>query len=344
MSPLIAYQKQLDSGLIKPDILQGNVINAFDDLYQSLSKPMKTSWFFKAQRPFHGLYIYGKVGRGKTFLMDLFVDSINSGAVKRQHFHEFMLWVHASLHQIKNKQNPIDLIIKNLSKDISVLCLDEFLVHDITDAMLLANILFALEKYSISLVTTSNVNPIDLYYGGLQRKKFMPAIEWMQKNMKIMQLDGDFDHRTSKSDPNQAHWLSPINDMNKTIFERQFSELIANQTIHISPITISHRQLNIIKRSDKHIMFEFEVLCKQARSARDYLEICKQYDSLFLVINVAIDTDDRNTAKRFITLIDVLYDSNTSLYVLAQVDFNKLYKGDDYAFEMQRTLSRLREM
>ncbi len=343
MSPYNSYQKQLDAGAIKPDELQAHVIKAFEELYHELNKPIKKRWFFKVKKSFYGLYIFGKVGRGKTFLMDLFVKSLDGKKVKRQHFHAFMQWIHKSLHRIKNQQNPIDIIIKDLSENINILCLDEFLVHDITDAMLLSNILYALEKFGISLVTTSNVAPVDLYYGGLQRKKFMPAIDWMQKNMKIMQLDGDYDHRKEKNN-NTNNWLSPINTSTKTLFEQRFSEIIKTQNIHLSPVTINKRPIAIIKRTEKHIMFEFDVLCKQARSASDYLLICQQYDSVFLVINQAIEANDRNTAKRFITLIDVLYDCETTLVVLSQVPFVELYSGTDFAFEMQRTLSRLSEM
>ncbi len=195
MNPLSVYNKQRANGKIHADDLQQKVVATLDELYYKLLEKPKKKWFRKVHPTFYGIYVYGKVGRGKTFLMDLFAQSLPAEKMRRQHFHEFMLWVHAQLHLIKNKQNPLDIIIKNLSQDISVLCLDEFLVHDITDAMLLAGILLALEKNGISLITTSNVNPVDLYYGGLQRKKFLPAIAWMQKNMKIMHLDGDFDHK-----------------------------------------------------------------------------------------------------------------------------------------------------
>ena len=341
-SPLQIYTTKLQKGEIKQDTLQNEVILGFEDLYNNLTLKKK-SWFFKPKKKFHGLYIYGSVGRGKTFLMDLFVNSLDQNTIRRQHFHQFMLWLHQQLRQINNQQNPIDIVIENLSKDISVLCLDEFLVHDITDAMLLAKILFALDKYGINLVTTSNVNPIDLYQGGLQREKFLPAINWIEEHMNIMQLDGNHDYRIQHNSLNKK-WFNPINSDNQTQFEQAFNQLIGLNNIHVSPITINKRQLNVIKRSTDHIMFEFETLCMQPRNANDYLKLCEQYQSIFLVINSEIDTDDRNTARRFITLIDVMYDANISLYVLSVIGFEKIYQGDELSFEIKRTHSRLSEM
>jgi cell division protein ZapE len=342
MSPLQVYKQQIAQGIIKQDILQNEVILGFEDLYDNLN-PKKTSWFFKSKIKFKGLYIYGSVGRGKTFLMDLFVDCIDENKIRRQHFHHFMLWFHQQLRKITNKQNPIDIVIKNLSEQISVLCLDEFLVHDITDAMLLTGILPALEKYQINLITTSNINPIDLYSGGLQRKKFMPAIAWMQQNMNIIQLDGEYDYRTTNIISSKT-WFDPINQNNQNKFEQLFSQFVASNNLHLSPIIINKRQLNVIKRSSNHIMFEFETLCKQPRNANDFIQLSQQYQTIFMVINEAIETDDRNTARRFITLIDVLYDASIPLYVLSVISFNKLYQGDELSFEMQRTISRLTEM
>lgn len=342
MSPLKSYQSKLQQGSIKQDILQNEVVIGFEDLYQNIHKK-RNHWFFKAKTEFHGLYIYGSVGRGKTFLMDLFVDTMNQDAIRRQHFHDFMLWIHQQLRTIKGQQNPIDIVIKKLSKKISILCLDEFLVHDITDAMLLAKILSALDKYKINLVTTSNVNPVDLYAGGLQRKNFIPAIQWMQQNMQIMQLDGDYDHRT-KVQQDDKKWFAPINNTNQNLFEQAFSQLVGSHDVHLAPITINKRQLAIIKRSSQHVMFEFETLCMQPRNANDYIKLAEQYQSIFMVINHAIELDDRNTARRFITLIDVLYDKQISLYVLSAVDFADIYLGQELSFEMQRTVSRLTEM
>lgn len=342
MSPLQIYTNKLEQGTIQQDTLQNEVVLGFEDLYQNITTPKK-NWFFKPRLNFHGLYIHGSVGRGKTFLMDLFVETIDPKTIRRQHYHHFMIWLHQQLRAVKKVQNPIDIVIKKLSAKISVLCLDEFLVHDITDAMLLAKILLALEKYNISLVTTSNVTPIDLYKGGLQRNNFLPAIDWIKNNMQILQLDGAYDYRKAQQG-NLKKWLTPINTENQNIFESQFSQKVGNHDIHISPITINKRQLNIIKRSARHIMFEFETLCMQPRNASDFIKLCEKYDSIFMVINAGIESDDRNTARRFITLIDVLYDSQTPLYVLSTTDFENFYLGKDLAFEMQRTISRLTEM
>ena len=342
MSPLKLYQKLVSQGEISKDSLQEQVVLAFENIRHNLHKE-SSYWFFKPKRSFNGLYIYGSVGRGKTFLMDLFIQTIDEKRVRRQHFHSFMKWLHQQLRQIKNQQNPLDTVIKDLSEEIDVLCLDEFLVHDITDAMLLAGILFAMQKYNISIITTSNVNPKDLYLGGLQREKFLPAISWMQQNMTIIQLDGEHDYRTADTTSSQQKWLSPINKHNETLFESRFSQLVGADDIHISAIEINKRKIEVIKRSDKYIMLEFEVLCMQPRNASDYIQLAEKYQTIFIVINHAIDKEDRNTARRFITLIDVLYDTNTPLYALSTVSFDEIYQGNELSFEMQRTVSRLTE-
>jgi cell division protein ZapE len=342
MTPLQIYTDKIEQGTIQQDTLQNEVVLGFEDLYQNINTSKK-SWFFKSKPRFKGLYIYGSVGRGKTFLMDLFVDSIGQKLIRRQHFHQFMLWLHQQLRQIKNQQNPIDIVIESLSEDISVLCLDEFLVHDITDAMLLAKTLLALDKYGINLVTTSNVNPVDLYEGGLQREKFVPAIKWIKEHMNIMQLDGSHDYRTQHQNLNKK-WLNPINSENQTQFEQTYNQLVGLNNLHVSSITINKRQLDVIKRSDHHVMFEFDTLCMQPRNANDFIKLSEKYQSIFLVINAKIDNEDRNTARRFITLIDVLYDANIPLYVLSVIGFDKIYQGDELSFEMQRTHSRLSEM
>nr|HPI96686.1 cell division protein ZapE [Gammaproteobacteria bacterium] len=339
MSPLKLYQKLVSQGEISKDSLQEQVVLAFENIRHNLHKE-SSYWFFKPKRSFNGLYIYGSVGRGKTFLMDLFIQTIDEKRVRRQHFHSFMKWLHQQLRQIKNQQNPLDTVIKDLSEEIDVLCLDEFLVHDITDAMLLAGILFAMQKYNISIITTSNVNPKDLYLGGLQREKFLPAISWMQQNMTIIQLDGEHDYRTADTTSSQQKWLSPINKHNETLFESRFSQLVGADDIHISAIEINKRKIEVIKRSDKYIMLEFEVLCMQPRNASDYIQLAEKYQTIFIVINHAIDKEDRNTARRFITLIDVLYDTNTPLYALSTVSFDEIYQGNELSFEMQRTVSR----
>lgn len=342
MSPLQSYQKQLNEKAIKQDALQLEVVLGFEDLYQQLQKA-SNSWFFQSKPKFKGLYIYGSVGRGKTFLMDLFVETIEPSQIRRQHFHGFMLWFHQQLNTLEKQQNPIDLVIKKLSQQISVLCLDEFLVHDITDAMILSRILMALDKYRISLVTTSNINPQDLYHGGLQRQRFLSAIQWIQDHMHIIQLDGNYDYRTTNiQNPNK--WLTPINDKNQNLFEQTFSQLTGDHNLHLSAIEINKRPMAVIKRCSNHIMLEFDTLCKQARNASDYIQLAQRYQSIFIVIDAKIENDDRNTTKRFITLIDILYDNKTPLYVLSQLPFERIYQGKELVFEMKRTLSRLTEM
>ena len=343
MTPLKLYHKNLDKGLIKKDELQYGVIQAFNNLYHQL-RSSKRKWFFQKPDYPKGLYIFGNVGRGKTFLMDLFVSSMQGQKIKRLHFHEFMLWFHKKLRNIKNQQDPINIVIRNLSEEIEVLCLDEFLVHDITDAMILSKILESMKLHHISLVTTSNIKPIQLYRGGLQRDKFLPSIAWIQENMLTLHLDGAHDFRTQKQINTERNWLTPNNQDNQELFEQLFNQKITTEKLHISSIEINKRALAVIKRTKNHIMFEFETLCYQPRNAHDFIQLTQMYKSVFVVIDDKIEDSDRNTARRFITLIDVFYDHQMPLYVISDYDFNDIYSGTDLSFEMQRTISRLTEM
>lgn len=346
-SPFAKYQLLLDQKEIDADERQHEVVQAFENLFQQITSPKNDSWWKKLigtdKLNNKGLYIHGHVGRGKTFLMDLFVESLNPEIITRKHFHEFMTWFHKQLRQEKKVVDPIEAIIKKLSTKTQVLCLDEFLVLDITDAMILSGILKSLSKHSIHLVTTSNIEPKDLYYGGLQRKKFLPAIAWLENNTNILHLGGDKDFRQQHSS-SQNLWLYPSNQQNEHLFEEQFSKIIQHETLTLDPIEISKRKIPVIKRSEYYGMFEFESLCADARSAQDYLELSKIYKAIFIVINHKIDDEDRNTARRFINLIDVFYDRETPIFALSVVDFTQMYNGKELQFEMQRTHSRLTEM
>lgn len=342
-SPIEKYQALLEQGKIQQDEKQKNVIQALDQLCLRLHQEPKGFWFFKKHNTPKGIYVHGHVGRGKTFLMDLFVDSLDSKNVFRMHFHEFMLWFHKQLRALKNQSDPIDYVIKNLDSGVKVICLDEFLVLDITDAMILSRILFSIQSRGITLVTTSNIEPQDLYYGGLQRKKFLPAIDWLQNNMSILHLDGEKDFRHYHSGK-QDLWIHPINSANEQLFEEFFSKKVGNEAISVEPVEINKRLISVIKRSASQIMFKFESLCVGARSASDYLQLCQKYEAVFVLIPQKIADTDRNTARRFITLIDVFYDNQQPLYVLSAVDFTQIYTGSELEFEMQRTHSRLTEM
>ncbi len=343
------YQAEIESGVIWRDELQADVVNEFERLYLDLTEPRSNRWLFAKKAPTpKGIYIYGSVGRGKTHLMDLFYDSLNDDIGKqRQHYHEFMLWLHHELREHGDTKDPLNHICKKLSKRVQILCLDEFLVNDIANAMLLAVMLEAFSQYGIALVTTSNVEPDNLYKGGLQRAKFLPAIESIKQNMLIMHLDGDQDFRQqegSADEKQHENWYYPINDSSLFHLEDCFKQLNQAGKQSTTAWQINDRSLDVIKYSSNALWCDFNALCQQARNAADYIEIAKRIDVLIISNVPQMSADNDNAARRFITLIDVMYENEIKIIAQAACHYKIIYHGQKMAFEFERAASRLAEL
>jgi cell division protein ZapE len=344
-SPKQNYLKEIDAGIIWRDELQALVVDEFERLYQELVSPQNKSWLFKrkAATP-KGIYIFGSVGRGKTHLMDLFYDSLPANIGKqRQHYHEFMLWLHHQLRQLPDTKNPLETIFKRLAKNTQILCLDEFLVNDIANAMLLAGMLAAFSRFGIALVTTSNVKPDNLYLGGLQRAKFLPAIDWINQNMQVLHLDGEQDYRQQDGQDHE-NWYFPINDSSQFHLQDCFQQKIGNSQTSDKPWLINDRQLSIVNFAEKTLWCEFIALCQQARNAADYIEIAQQIDTLIIANIPQMSKDNDNEARRFITLIDVMYEQNVKIIAQAACHYKMIYQGEKLKFEFERAASRLAEL
>ena len=339
-SPKQNYLAEIEADIIWRDELQAKVVDEFERLYQSLTAPIKSKWMFKRKPAApKGLYIFGSVGRGKTHLMDLFFDSLTDEVGKqRQHYHEFMLWLHHQLRHQGDIKNPLDSICKKLAAEIKILCLDEFLVNDIANAMLLAGMLQAFSRYGIALVTTSNVKPDNLYLDGLQRAKFMPAIEWIKQHMQVMHLDGEQDYRQQTEQQNE-HWYFPINPSSEIHLKDVYFQSVGH---HQGSNTAW--QLNIIKFADKTLWLDFNTLCNQPRNAADYIAIANRIDTLIIQNIPNMSADNDNAARRFITLIDVMYENEVKIIAQAAAHYKMIYHGKKMAFEFQRAASRLAEM
>lgn len=343
-SPKQNYLAEIDAGIIWRDELQAQVVNAFDRLYHELKTPQKKGWFAKQPPTPKGIYIFGSVGRGKTHLMDLFYDSLPKHVGKqRQHYHEFMLWLHQQLRQLSNTKNPLETIFKQMAKDTQVLCLDEFLVNDIANAMLLAGMLETFSRYGIVLVTTSNVKPDNLYKDGLQRAKFLPAIDWINNNMQVMHLDGQQDYR-QHDEQDHENWYFPINESSQFHLTDCFQQKADNQPVSEQAWLINDRKLEIIKFAKRTLWCDFSALCQQARNASDYIEITKQIDTLIIANIPKMSKDNDNEARRFITLIDVLYEAEVKIIAEAACHYKMIYHGNKLAFEFERAASRLSEL
>ena len=343
MSPSAQYQAEVDQGILIADPLQIEVVKAFDRIYHALLNPPKRS-FFSKPKPIPGVYVYGTVGRGKTHLMDLFYDALpNSVGKKRSHYHEFMLWLHQQLRAKARKQNPLDLIIRDLSKKIRLICLDEFLVNDITNAMLLAGLFQAFEKHGIALVTTSNVRPDDLYYDGLQRAKFLPAIDWIHQHMEVKQLDGVRDYRYSE-EQHSIRWFFPLNSSCEYHLQDVFEHMADASQASSDDWDVNGRSLPIVKSEGAVLWCDFDALCRQPRGAADYIRICEKIDHLLLENVPRMDDNHNSEARRFLTMIDVMYEHETLLTASAEAHYEAIYQGTKLAFEFKRAVSRLNQL
>lgn len=347
MNPRSRYQAKLEQGLVKADQGQAAVIEVFERLYQQLKSPERKGWLFKKTQTPKGIYIFGSVGRGKTLLMDLFVEALEAADIgnKRQHYHEFMLWLHKQLRsaELTAKKDPIAEICRQLAKQIKVLCLDEFLVNDIADAMLLAKLLSGFEQYGIALVTTSNVEPKNLYKDGLQRAKFLPAIARIEQNMQILHLDGFEDYRQHSFSIDKT-WFFPLNQQTGNQLASLFQEQTKNATVSNEAWLINDRKLNLIQATDNKLWCHFDSLCKEPRNADDYLTIANKIDTLFIEGIPRLSSDYNDQSRRFITLIDVLYESQVKIVAQAATDYRAIYQGKKLAFEFKRAASRLNQL
>ncbi|MDO5091693.1 MAG: cell division protein ZapE [Cardiobacteriaceae bacterium] len=290
-----------------------------------------------------GLYCFGGVGRGKTFLMDLFMAYLPSERKRRRHFHRFMLELHEALNAAGNIENPVEHVVKNMSEDIDILCLDEFFVSDITDAMLLARLFDAMEKHGITLVTTSNVIPQDLYKNGLQRERFLPAIAWIEENLVVHAIDAGEDYRRRHFSQDNVFRLD--NPDARQALAQDLAELTGeNADPAASHYRIGSRDIPLVARSAHSITFAFDPLCTGHYSQKDYIDIGKRFAYVGLVGVPVLDEYQEDAARRFLLLIDEFYDRGVKLLITSAVPLADIYQGKKLAFEYARLQSRLFEM
>lgn len=293
--------------------------------------------------PIRGIYLWGGVGRGKTWLMNLFYEELPIQQKTRIHFHHFMLEIHEKLDALHKQKNPLQKIARELSKKYKVLCIDEFIVTNITDAMILSELLHTLFKQGICLVATSNRVPDDLYLNGLQRERFLPAIELIQAHCEVFHLDGGVDHRTTLLEQSDIYYC-PITGNTDTRIEQRMQELSITPVVENKILCILNRDIKTIRCSDEIAWFNFDVICNAPRAAQDYIELAQQFNTVIISNIPQMDEYSDDRARRFIYLIDELYDKNVKLIASAQVRPDKLYHGNMLEFAFHRTSSRLIEM
>ncbi len=296
-----------------------------------------------AREPERGLYLWGGVGRGKTWLMDMFFESLPFPEKRRRHFHRFMYDAHAELKGLQNRESPLDSVADGIARDTRVLCFDELFVSDIADAMILGGLFGALFKRGVTLVATSNVPPRDLYKDGLQRQRFLPAIDLIERHVDVLNVDGATDYRLRQLTQAGTYLLRDSPDTPQHL-EALFAELAHYGSSTGGTIEIEGRTIPVVRRSSSAVWFEFEALCGGPRSQDDYIEIAREYQSVIVADVPILDALRENQARRFIALVDELYDRNVNLIVSAAALPVELYRGDRLGFQFERTVSRLIEM
>ena len=293
--------------------------------------------------PLKGLYLWGSVGRGKTWLMDLFCSSLPPSLVRRRHFHRFMHEVHRQLARIGRRRAPLEIVAADIAREARVLCFDELQVADIADAMILGGLFAALLRRGVTLVATSNVRPADLYRDGLQRQRFLPAIALLEQHLEVLRLAGDTDYRLRRL--TQAGIYLPA-DAPDTLarLEALFAQLAGREAARGGSIEIEGRALEVLRASAAVVWFDFAALCSGPRSQNDYIEIAREYHTVIVSGVPLFDAQHEDEARRFIALVDELYDRNVKLVLTAAAPPAALYRGERLAPLFARTASRLTEM
>lgn len=355
-----AYEANVRAGAIEPDVAQQDLVRKLDafvsalELYETSRDrgPFSRVLYKRVEKP-RGLYIFGEVGRGKTMLMDLLYASCRVRAKRRVHFHAFMQDVHARIHtwrQLKARRevvgdDPIASVADQLISKAWFLCFDEFAVTDITDAMLLGRLFTALLERGSVVVATSNVAPTNLYMGGLNRALFLPFIAVLEKNVEVIKLASRTDFRLEKLDRVDTYYF-PADEQAQTSLEKIFTRLSGRHKGVPLELSILGRTLRVDETAGRVAKFTFAELCRRPLGAADYLAVANYFHTVIIAGVPVMAQSDRNEAKRFITLIDTLYDRRVKLIMSAAAPPNSLYIAEDCteAFEFQRTSSRLVEM
>ena len=298
---------------------------------------------FDAAAPQRGLYLWGGVGRGKTMLMDWFYQSLRFSRRERTHFYRFMRQVHAELRAVTGRTQPLETVARRLAQRARVICLDEFFVADIADAMILAGLFEGLARRGVTLVATSNTRPRDLYKDGLQRERFLPTIELIQNHMDVVHLDGGIDYRLRQLAQAPTYLDSALAGTTAQL-RQLFAALAGGSAAYPAILSIEDRNIAALATGAGMAWFEFSELCDGPRSQNDYIELARSYHTI-VISNIPVFTGaDENAARRFIAAVDEFYDRGVKIVVSAAAAPAALYRGERLELEFQRAASRLAEM
>ena len=353
MTPLERYQLDLGYEDFCADPAQQLAVGYTQALYEQLINgftnnkglfPRFTKIFSNNKKtPVRGLYFWGGVGRGKTYVVDAFYDCLPFPRKQRVHFHRFMQMIHQELKQIRELENPLLLIADKIAADTRVICFDELHVTDITDAMLLGGLLKGLFEREVTLVVTSNEAPDQLYRDGLQRERFLPAIALLKDFTHVVKIDSGIDYRLRFLEQAEIYHC-PLDQKAEIMLHDNFTHIAPNAGKDQLVLEIAGRNIQTVCAADGVAWFDFTHLCDGPRGAADYIEIARQYQTVLIANIPQMDEGDNDRARRFMTLVDEFYDRNVKLIVTAAAQPEELYRGTLQARDFQRTISRLIEM
>ena len=345
--PSERYAAGVMRGQWTDDAAQRPVLGELDRLHRALVDPPRRGFIDRLRdtpvAPPHGLYLWGGVGRGKTFLIDLFFDGLPFAEKRRTHFHRFMREVHAQLRAHAGERDPLVTIARAWRQQFRVLVLDEFFVTDIGDAMLLGRLLERLFAEGVALVTSSNTAPVNLYPHGLQRERFLPAIALIERHCAVVKLDSAHDYRL-RALTRSPVYRAPLDEDADAWLATRWAELTADAPLEQGPLRIDGRDIPVRALAEGYAWFDFGALCEGPRAASDYIEIATEYHTVLIAGVPLFDGRNDDAARRFVTAIDEFYDRHVNLVCTAADKPPALYRGGRLAAAFERTASRLVEM
>lgn len=360
-TPLDLWRQRVDAGSLNPDPDQERAAAALSELSGRLDgwKPGAKTLFGKTKPAPKGLYLWGGVGRGKSMLMDLFIETAPVASRRRAHFHEFMQGAHARINRWRSLskadrrrqpeyvkgagEDPIPPVARSLASEARLLAFDEFHVTDIADAMILGRLFERLFAEGVVIVATSNRHPDDLYRDGINRQLFLPFIDQLKDRLDVMELDGGVDHRLRQLEAAPVYYC-PLGADADHAMDLAWERLTSGATPQRCTLDVQGRELVVEREVAGVARFTFPELCARPLGAGDYLAIAGRFHTVLLDRVPKLSPDKRNEAKRFVTLIDALYEARTKLVMSADAEPDDLYPSGDGAFEFERTASRLMEM
>lgn len=347
---LKTYNSLIESGQLRADAAQAELANHLDKLEKAIyeyaedSNSLKARYLGLKPNPPKGAYVYGKVGRGKSMIVDMFYEKLEIKGKKRMHFHEFMRKVHDEIHLFRSygAADPVEQVAHAMAKGLVLFCFDEFEVSDVTDAMILSKLFEKMMEEGVVLIFTSNRRPEDHYKDGLQRKSYVEFCDVLASKADIVSLDSEQDYRTIETDSDIENFFSPLGYAATKELKKRYKEIGGGSVKKIT-LEVKGRELQF-KASGKILRANFNELCGKALGSGDYLEIAQNFEAIILEDIPQMKPELRNEAKRFVTLIDVLYENKILLICAADAEPSELYTSGSGDFEFRRTASRLTEM